>query len=112
MQRFAFGANAKFAAQPDLHSIELRELLISTSSLVVGDIIRRTRKTIERQDCRAQLGPDQSGSYRKVLVPVTVARREVDGCFHAPPFMAWTRSFHRPPRPRQTAKANCTVNSV
>ena len=30
---------------------------------------------------------------------------------HASPVMAWARPFHMPPRPRQTAKADCTVKA-
>ncbi len=112
MQGFALRVRAGVAAQARLHAVELREFLCGVGRFMVSDIIGRARESVEGQDRRAQLGPNQARSHGKVLVAVPLPRSEIGGHCHVPPVMAWTRPFHIPPRPRHTSSADCTVKRV
>ena len=111
-QPFAFGAGACLAAQARLQAFELGQLPLWRGGLVVGDIVGRAREAVEGEDGRPQLGAHQPRGHREILVPMPLAGGEVGRACHESPAMAWTRPFHRPPRPRQKSIADCTVKKA
>ena len=112
MQRLAFRIGAGLAAQPGLHPRKLLELFLGRGLGMIRHVVRSPRETVEGQDRRPQLRPNQAGGNGEVFIPMALARSEIGGARHVSPAMAWARPFHIPPRPRQTSRADCTVNSV
>ena len=100
-QRHALRIGRARPQQTRLQAIEQFELALGREVRMVGDIVGHADELVERQDRSAEARGNELRGDGKVLVPMPLARSQFACPRHrCRAASAWTRPFHRPPRPR------------